>query len=228
MTVRRLLLAAALAASFPAFADPEADRIRACEQAFAKHIVWLKMAVTDEEGQQHAGACSGVLFRRGGRVVMVSPIADGVAGTLRMLKADGKEVEAEVLGRDEAMGYMFVSPKDAKDDEGFSALDAPKGKVLELGDPLVLIDRRSHGAPEETTCRMTRVTCVLTEPRRCYFYRGLLPFQVGGFAVTPDGEAVGMVGGFVMTDAEGGEARGVALLPLEQILESLTTLKPKE
>ncbi len=224
---RLLLVAGAVLLSQAGLADEAADRIRAQERAFSKSMIWIKVVMTSEDGDQGTGTCSGVAVAHGGRCVVVAPDVQATVSSLRILLPDGKEVEAELLARDEDLGLMFVAPRQAEEAKAIPALAPGKGKALALGDPFLLIDRRSQAAPEETTCRLARVICVLTSPKLGYFYSGMAPEQMGGLAVTPEGELVGMVGLFKGRDADGEEESSVALLPVEQILDSLSAVGAK-
>ena len=225
---RRLLLPALLlVAGQTGLADEAADRIRAQEKAFSKSVMWVKMTLTAEDGEQGAAVCSGPAFSHGGRAVVVVADVPMEAAAIRIGLADGQEVEAELLGRDEDLGLMFVAAKQAEEAKAIPALAPGKGKALALGDAFLLIDRRAQGAPEETTCRLARVVCALTSPKQAYFYSGMSPEQTGGLAVTPDGEVVGMVGLFKSRDADGEEESSVALLPIEQILDALSAVGAK-
>lgn len=223
----RLLLAGLLLAAQAGRADEAADWIRSQERAFSKSVMWVKMTLTTADGEEGFAVCSGPAFSHGGRAVIVVADAREAASAIRIVLPDGKEAGAEVLGRDEDLGLMFVVPKQREEDKTVPALASGKGKALELGDAFLLIDRRSPVAPEETTCRLARVICVLTSPKRAYFYSGISPAQMGGLAVTPDGEVVGMVGVFKSRDADGDEEASVALLPVEQILDSLAAVGAK-
>lgn len=221
---------AVIALAGVALADEMAQRIRDQEKTYAKSIVWLKATVTDDEGDEGTSICSGPTVLHEGRTVIVAPDVPDQIKDLKILQADGKEVDAEVLAHDADIGFMFVAPKDPKGAAGaLSPVEIGKeAKPPAIADPLLVIDRRSHAAPDETTCRLVRVNCVLTVPERLTFYTGLQPQQVGGLVVTPEGAIVGVVGFYQDRNDEGQRQRGVAVLPLEKVLVSLAGVQKPE
>lgn len=222
--MRRTLGAALLAcACLQAGADETADMIRRVEGALSRSILWLKMTVSEKEDAPESPAvCSGPAVRQGARVILASPDVPGRIGSPRILMPDGKEHPMELLAHDPDLGLMFLALKEEVKD--LPALDPGKARRLELGERVLLVDRRAHGSPEETTCRMVRITCVLSNPRTAYFYNGIDAQHAGALVATPDGQVVGLVG--ILREAtEQGEARFPAIVPLQDLLDSLATLE---
>ena len=212
----------ALALCLAASADDGAEMIRRVEKNFSKAVQWLKMTVSDEEGHEAPGVCSGPAVRQGNRVILVSPDVEGKIADPRILMPDGKEHPAEILAHDADLGLMFLALKEEV--KGFPALEPGKARKLETGERVLLVDRRAQGAPEETTCRLARITCVLTAPRTAYLYTGISPQQAGALVVTPAGEVVGLVG-ILKEKTEDGDAAFAAIIPIQDLLDTLSTLE---
>ena len=104
-------------------------------------------------------------------------------------------------------------------------MDLAKAVTPLLGDPMILIDRRSSDALEDTVCVPVRVICRLETPHLAYFYTGLSPQQMGGMLVTPEGGFVGIVGLLKETTADGQEMTFPAGLPAARILAALDGIR---
>ncbi len=223
-----LTIALALAAvTAVVSADDLADRIRVQEKALGKSVAWIRLVTSAEEegGEDVSGVCSGPVIFHGGRPVVLAPDIEDRLKSVKILRDDGQEQEAEVLAHDSDLGLMFVVAKDVKA-SGLMPSEAPKAaKDPQLGDPLLLIDRRSHGSPDETVCRLVRVCCVMERPERAWLYNGISPQQMGGLVVTPSGEVVGVVAHLKDRDADGEEMTIPAVLPIERVLSSVQALQ---
>lgn len=217
-------LALLLAACLTAGADETADLIRKAEKGFAPFIQWLKMTASDEEGNESPAVCSGPAVRQGDRILLASPDVDAKVGSPRILTPDGKEHDMELLAHDGDLGLMYLTLKDKAEAKDIQALEPAKARKLEMGERVLLVDRRAQGSPEETTCKLVRITCVLTTPRTAYLYAGIHPNHAGALVVTPAGEVIGLVG-LLKETTEHGESRFAAILPLQDLLDSLATLE---
>ncbi len=231
--MRPILLAACLCVAAAA-ADDLAAKIRTQEKTFAKSVAWIKLVAAAEEegGEDSIGICSGPVVTQGGRaVVLVSDAGDRQLKSIKILKDDGGEQDAEVLAHDADLGLMFVVAKDVKDPKaaGLVPLDMSKmAKEPQLGDELILIDRRIHTAPDENVGRSVRVCCALVSPEHAWLFTGIAPHFMGGLVVTPAGEVVGVVATLKDRNPDGEEITLPAVLPLSKILASVQAVQPKE
>lgn len=225
--------AAFLLAAWPVMTllgDDLARRIRDQEKSFAGSVYWVKVTMASDDGEEGSGHCSGPALTYEGRTILVVPDIPEHLKEARILLPDGQEIEAEVLAHDDDIGLMFLVPAQAKEAPAPTLKGIPVGKPVKpgLGDPLLLIDRRSHTVPDETTCRFVRVTCVLKSPETIYFYSDIAEQQMGGLVVTAEGEAVGIVGIFRDRNENGDETKGVGLLPMEKVLSSVSAVRRPE
>ena len=211
-------------------ADDAAGRIRTQEKALSKSVAWVRLVTSaDEEGgDDSSGVCSGPVLSQGGRIVVLCPDVGERLKSVKILREDGKEEEASVLAHDADLGLMYVVAKDAKA-AGLVPVDAPKAaKEPKLGDALLLVDRRSHGSPDETVCRQVRVCCALEHPEHAWLYTGISSQQMGGLVVTPSGEVVGVVAILKDRGPEGEEVSLPAVLSLDRLLASIPAMEAPE
>ena len=222
----RPILAAAILCAAVVSADDLSARIRSQEKAFGKSVAWIRLVTSPAhaEGADVTGVCSGPVISQGGRLVVLAPDIEEGLKSVKILRDDGQDQEADVLAHDADLGLMFIVAKDPKT-SGLVPTEAPKAPPPQLGDPLLLIDRRSHNSPDETVCRLVRVCCVLERPERAWLYTGIEAGQMGGLVVTPAGEIVGVVALLKDRDAEGNPTAIPAVLPFSKLLASVQSVQ---
>jgi S1-C subfamily serine protease len=140
-----------------------------------------------------------------------------VKGELSEIKyrlANGDEVEAKIILKDEDQDLAFLAPKKALDANAakFAPVSLEAGeKSIQLMDPLVFISRLGKNLGYEPALITGRVTAKITKPRVEYIAGG----QPGAPAFNRDGKLVGVVLTHHRPDSEaaaGGEVVQTAVL----------------
>lgn len=228
----------ALGACFAATADETAGKVRAAAGKAQAAVLTLRSVLTVEfQGQQQEHKVETPAVMMGGLLVAPNPedlvaanLPPGVASTasgFKLVVAEGKEVEAKVVGRDTDFGLLFLKLEGG---EAPPALPAARREALQLGDPVVVMSRLSSTHPE-ILCVESRVCSVIQKPRLMYMVVDLL--NPGSVAMTPEGELVGLVATVKEADPDGGRDNVLrVVLPMAQIEEAAKGIRgdgaPKE
>ncbi len=137
-------------------------------------------------------------------------------GEVKFRYADGTEVPARIVMKDEDLDLAFIAPADKLDDKTkkkFATVKlADAQKKAELLDRLILIGRVGKSFGYVPAVSMTRVSAVVTKPRTVY----LAPCAPGQPAFTGNGKLLGMC---VARRSAGSRGRAPVILPAADIAE---------
>jgi hypothetical protein len=217
------------AASLASGADETAARVRAAATRGQESVFILKSLVSIAiQGQEQEVKIETPAVVLDGSGLMVAPNPEELFGNLpqgaslaaksfRLIQAEGKEVEAKVVGRDTDFGLLFLR-LDGKEGPAPAPLAAVHKGALQLGDQIFLLRRLSSAHPEPI-CQDSRVTSVVQKPRLMYMVSDSPgPCSV---ALTPEGELVGLTVVVKEQDAESGRTNQMmVVLPIAQVQEA--------
>ena len=146
---------------------------------------------------------------QGARVDVTSDIAD-----LTMHLADGRELPAKLVLRDEDLNLAFVRPTD-KPSAPLVFVDAPAGTPAILN-PVVLIQRTSESTDWKTAASMGTVQLLIDKPRP--YYQLAIPTMGGSGSGAPIFDLKGQFVGVMLTRNTGSRGSAVpAVLPAADI-----------
>lgn len=217
------------AASLAAGADETSSQVRAAATCGQGSVFILKSLVAIEmRGQEQEVKIETPAVVLDGSGLMVAPNPEELFGNLpqganlaaksfRLILAEGREVEAKVVGRDADFGLLFLR-LDGKEGPAPAPVAVVHKDALQLGDPLFLLRRLSSAHPEPI-CQESRVTSVVQKPRLMYMVSDSPgPCSV---ALTPAGELVGLTVVVKEQDAESGRKNQLmVVLPIAQVQEA--------
>jgi len=103
----------------------------------------------------------------------------GEVGEVKIRLADGTEIPARVVLKDEDLDLAFIAPKDKLDRKTRNALqsvelDEPADKADKL-DQTITLGRLGKDMNREGTVGLSRIKAVVTKPRRFYILGGTQP-----------------------------------------------------
>ena len=217
------------AASLASGADETASHVRAATTRGQESVFILKSLVSIEmRGQEQEVKLETPAVVLDGTGLMVAPNpeemfsqlpqgANLAAKSFRLALAEGKEVEAKVVGRETDFGLIFLR-LDGKEGPAPAPLATVHKDALQLGDQLFLLRRLSSAHPEPI-CQESRVTSVVQKPRLMYMVSDSPgPCSV---ALTPEGELVGLTVVVKEQDPDSGRTNQLmVVLPIAQIQEA--------
>ncbi len=216
-------------ASLASAADETASQVRAAatrgqESAFIlKSLVSIEMQGREQEVKIEVPAvtldASGLMVAPNPEEMFgqLPPGANVAAKGFRLVLAEGKEVEAKVVGRDTDFGLLFLR-LDGKEGPAPAPVATVHKGALQLGDQLFLLRRLSSAHPDPI-CQESRVTSVVQKPRLMY----MVSDSAGpcSLALTPEGELVGLTVVVKEQDAESGRmSQLMVVLPIAQVQEA--------
>lgn len=146
---------------------------------------------------------------QGARVDVTSDVAD-----LTMHFADGKELAAKLVLRDEDLDLAFVRPTD-KPASPLVCVDAPAGTPALL-DPVVVVQRTSEATDWKTAASIGTVQLLIDKPRP--YYQLAIPTMGGSGSGAPIFDLKGEFVGVMLTRTTGSRGSAVsAVLPAADI-----------
>ncbi len=143
--------------------------------------------------------------------------ADVSTSDVKIVTADGTELEAEIVLTDKDLDLAFVRPKAAAK---LPCVELKKGPEPALLDTLVSITRLGRKANREPGAALSEVLAVIHKPRTRYLASGQI-FQ-GCPVFTGTGELLGLA--LMQTDG----AAGITVLPCEDVLEAFKQIGQKK
>jgi len=212
-----------LAAAAPLVADESAEHLRSAVNGYSGTYLTLRLVMEASfRGQSREVKGESPLIALEANGLLVTPNPEGPPGmgldfkSLQVVLADGKEVEAKVVGRDADYGFLFLKPA-AKDAPALPQAPAAREKALELGDEIFLVRRLSSVHPE-ALCNQTRIVSVLQKPRLMYLVAE--NSGPGCLALDAEGKLVGVTAVVKEPDPDSGQMRPLlVVLPMARVME---------
>lgn len=144
---------------------------------------------------------------------------------VKLLMADGTEIDADVILKDEDLDLAFLAPSENEDDKdlpAFGYVDLDNSTQPEIMDELVVLGRLPKFMNRQESISIVRLASIIEKPRTFYFCSDL-----DGMGVPAFGKDGGLVGisvlrkGSKMTlqDLQGGGGFQAVILPSEDVLE---------
>lgn len=154
---------------------------------------------------------------------------------VKILKANGTEVPAEVILRDKELDIAYVRPA-TKPEEEFAYIDMSDPGEPQLLDQVISLSRLGRVGRREPAASVERINAVIEKPRRLYI-PGSDPTQtaLGSPAFTLDGKPIGLFLIRVIQDTGGGgggmfgnftENVATVLLPGQDIIDGAAQVPP--
>lgn len=188
------------------------------------------LVVTSLFATDPMGSFRGMMGRMGDDTQLSSEIKD-----VKILLADGREVQAEVILRDKDLDLAFVRPVE-KPVEPFPCVDMAKSGRPDVLDCVITLNRLGKVAGRTYSVSVERIEAIVSKPRT-FFVPGADPTHtaLGSPAFTVDGEFVGVLvmrviesdGGSDFDFMGGGSQNMMAIvLPADEVRESANQAPP--
>lgn len=118
--------------------------------------------------------------------------ASGEPSDFKVKTADGKEYEAEFVGKDERSQVAFISITGALS-EPFPFVEFDGTEDLQIGQSVYLLELLGEGYQFEPLFTQYQINAIVTVPRKKILVKdGLVALSAGGLVITEDGKAVGV------------------------------------
>jgi len=115
---------------------------------------------------------------------------DGQLSDVKLRMADGSEVEADVVLKDDDLDIAFLSPSTSEGLPKFAYVDISKDVAPELLDQIVMIGRMPKFMNREPSVQLGRIISIVDKPRTFYCIDNLS--SMGIPAYSQDGELIGI------------------------------------
>ncbi|MEX2015497.1 MAG: trypsin-like peptidase domain-containing protein [Candidatus Hydrogenedentales bacterium] len=154
---------------------------------------------------------------------------------VKILKANGTEVAAEVILRDKELDIAYVRPVE-KAEEEFAYIDFSDAGHPQLLDEVISLSRLGRVGRREPAASVERINAVIEKPRTLYI-PGNDPTQtaLGSPAFTLDGKPIGLFLVRVIQDTGGGgggmfgnftDNVATVLLPAQDVIDGAAQVPP--
>ncbi len=111
---------------------------------------------------------------------------------VRIRTADGTEIPADIVLRDQDLDLAFIKPK-TKPEKPMAFIDLAASGAAQVLDQIVVVSRLGQAANRSTAARLDRVESVVTKPRTFYIVNSSLHDELGVPAFTMDGKCIGVL-----------------------------------
>jgi len=156
---------------------------------------------------------------------------DSEVTDVKILLEDGTELPSEILLRDRDLDLAFVRPKEVPA-AALAFVDLTAAAEVDILDAVVVIDRTGKVANRAHSVTVSRVSSLVSKPRRFYLTDYAQPSGgLGAPGFTPEGKLIGVFmlrmirstdqGGGFMSGLGGGmqDSMAIILLPAAEVLE---------
>ena len=216
MRFRLAVLLAVLASSFccspTAFADAQAQTIRALAAKHKASLVTLELIVKLSAGgyeDQSEMEAEGVLLDSSGLVVTTNSAVDPMAAyaedvegggasiasrvtSVKILIAGGAEIPAKVVLRDKDLNLAFLRPL-KKPSVKLQGVAFANAGAAQIGDPLYLLGRLGKTGNRSLEAKSARIVSVMERPRKFYVLDAYNTIYTGNVAFNEAGQPLGIL-----------------------------------